>query len=156
MSSTARWSLTSLSFLAIIDRSAQEYDTPATTNDEPDHCENRTGAAKISLHCLWSIREKDQTPTVPTRRQPCWESRRAMSPSGNTRPRQLGPAMSSSGNTTPRDHGASPDPRLITPCPLRSFGEKSQEAALSALEGAGSSKLLLLVERCGSSVDLRE
>ena len=36
---TARWSLKSLAFLAIINCSAQEYDTPSTTNDEGDHCE---------------------------------------------------------------------------------------------------------------------
>ena len=39
MSSTVRWSLTSLAFSAIINCAAQEYDTPSTTNDEGDHCE---------------------------------------------------------------------------------------------------------------------
>ena len=39
MNSTARWSLKSLAFVAIISRSAQEYDSPSTTNDEGDQCE---------------------------------------------------------------------------------------------------------------------
>ena len=39
MSSTARWSLKSLAFSAIISCFAQEYDTPSTTNDEGNHCE---------------------------------------------------------------------------------------------------------------------
>ena len=79
-----------------------------------------------------------------------------MSPSGNTRPRQFGPVMSPSGNTRPRDHDASPDPRFLAPCPRRSLGEKPPDPALTAPEGAGDSKLLLLDERCDSSVDLRE
>ena len=36
------------------------------------------------------------------------------------------------------------------------LGEKSQEAALTAPEGAGGSKLLLLDERYDPSVDIRE
>ena len=36
------------------------------------------------------------------------------------------------------------------------FIKKTQEAALTAPEGAGGSELLLLDERCDSSVDVRE
>ena len=78
------------------------------------NAKKRTGATRTTPHRLWSIREKDQTPTVPSRRKPCWESGSAMSPSGNTRPRQFGPVMSPSGNTRPRDHDASPDPAAST------------------------------------------
>ena len=39
MNSTARWSLKRLAYAAIINCSAQEYDTPSTINDEGDHCE---------------------------------------------------------------------------------------------------------------------
>ena len=39
MSFTARWFLKSLAFSAIINCSAQEHDTPSTTNDEGDRCE---------------------------------------------------------------------------------------------------------------------
>ena len=84
---------------------------------------NRTGAARTATHCLWIIREKGQTPTVPTRRKPCWPFGPAMSPSGNTRPRQFGPVMSSSGSTRPRDHDASPHPRFLASCPLRSLAK---------------------------------
>ena len=43
MNSTAQWSLKRPAYAAIINCSAQEYDTPSTINDEGDHCENRTG-----------------------------------------------------------------------------------------------------------------
>ena len=43
--------------------------------------------------------------------------------------------------------------RLVSPL---LFAEKSQETNLTAPEGAGGSKLLLLDEICDSSVDLRE
>ena len=43
MSSAARWSLKRLAYAAIINCSAQEYDTPSTTNDEGDHCEKEDG-----------------------------------------------------------------------------------------------------------------
>ena len=43
MNSTAQLSLKRLAYAAIINCSAQEYDTPSTINDEGDHCENRTG-----------------------------------------------------------------------------------------------------------------
>ena len=39
MSSTARWSFKNLAFSAIINCSAQEYDTLLTTNDEGGLCE---------------------------------------------------------------------------------------------------------------------
>ena len=101
MISTARWSLKSLPFTTVINCSTQEYDTHLTTNDEGGHFENRTGCQNTT-HYLWSIREKDQTSTVPTRRKPCWLSAPVMSPSGNARSRQLGPVMSPSGHTRPR------------------------------------------------------
>ena len=66
---------------------------------------NRTGTTRTTPHYMWSIREKDQKPTVPTRRKPCWESWPVMSPSGNTRPRQFGPVVSPSENTRPRQFG---------------------------------------------------
>ena len=60
-------------------------------------------------------------------------------------------------NTRPRDHDARPDSRSLAPCPRRSFVEKPPEAAFNcARRGRGGSKLLLLDERCDSSVDLRE
>ena len=91
---------------------------------------NRTGAAKTTPHYLWSIREKDQKPTDPTRRMPCWESGPAMSPSGKP---GLGITM------RVWTHGfLCRVPSLI--------GEKLQEAALTAPEGVGGSKLLLLDE----------
>ena len=68
MNSTAQWSLKRLAYAAIINCSAQEYDTSSTTNDEGDHCEKEDGSARPTPHYLWSIREKDQKPTVPTRR----------------------------------------------------------------------------------------
>ena len=43
MSSSARWSWKRRAFPAIMNCSAQEYDTPSTTNDDGDHCENRRG-----------------------------------------------------------------------------------------------------------------
>ena len=46
MSSTAQWSLKSLPLSAIINCSAQEYDTPLTTNDEGDHCEKKDGGCQ--------------------------------------------------------------------------------------------------------------
>ena len=112
MSSIARWSLKRLVFSAIISCPAQEYDTPSTTNDEGDHCENRAGAARTILHCLWSIREKGQKPTVPTHRKPCWE---------------FGPAMSPSGNTRPREHDVSPKPRFIASCHLHSLAKNRKK-----------------------------
>ena len=39
MNATAQWSLKRLAYAAIINCSAQEYDTPSTTNHEGDHCE---------------------------------------------------------------------------------------------------------------------
>ena len=36
----------SLAFSAIINCSAQEYDTPSTTNDEGDHCEEQDGGCQ--------------------------------------------------------------------------------------------------------------
>ena len=102
MSSNARWSLKSLAYAAIINWSAQEYDTSSTTNDEGDHRGKSDGSARQTPHYLWSIREKDQMPTGPTRRKPCWESGPVMSPSGNTRPRPLRPIMSPVVNTRPR------------------------------------------------------
>ena len=39
MISTAQWSLKRLAYAAIINCSAQEYDTLSTINDEGDHCE---------------------------------------------------------------------------------------------------------------------
>ena len=47
----------------------------------------------------------------------------AMSPSGNTRPRQFGSVMSSSGNTRPREHDASPNSRFLASCYLRSLAK---------------------------------
>ena len=43
MSSTARWALKILAISAIINCSAQEYETPSTTNDEWDQCEKEDG-----------------------------------------------------------------------------------------------------------------
>ena len=97
MSSAARWSLKILALPAIINCSAQEYDTPSTTNDEVDHCEKYDGAARTKQQYLWSIQEKDQTPTVPTHRKPCWESGPVISPSGKNRLRPFAPEMSPSG-----------------------------------------------------------
>ena len=56
MNSTAQWSLKRLAYAAIINCSAQEYDTPSTTNDEGDHslrkigrgCQNHT---TLSVEC---------------------------------------------------------------------------------------------------------
>ena len=79
-----------------------------------------------------------------------------MSPSGNTGSRHFGPAVSPSRNTGPRVHDASPNPWFLASCHPHSFGEKSQEAALTAREGARGSEPLLLDEKCDSSVDLRE
>ena len=64
--------------------------------------------------------------------------------------------MSPSGNTRPRDHDASPGPTVSSAVSPSLFGEKSKEDALTAPEGAGGFKLLLLDERCDSSVDIRE
>ena len=38
--------LKSRAFAAIISRSAQEYDTSPTTNDEGDHCEKKDGSCQ--------------------------------------------------------------------------------------------------------------
>ena len=48
MSSTARWSLKNRVFSAIINCSAQEYDTSSTTNNEGDHCEKKDGGCQNS------------------------------------------------------------------------------------------------------------
>ena len=65
---------------------------------------NKRGATRTTPHCLWSIGEKGQKPTVPIRRKSCWGFGPAMSPCGNIRPRQFGPAVSPSRNTGPRVH----------------------------------------------------
>ena len=127
MGSTARWSLQSLDFSAIIYCSAQEYDTPSTTNDEGDTAKNRTWAARITSNCLWRIREKGQKPPAPIHRKPCWGFGPAMSPSGSTRPQQLGPVTSPSGNTGLRDHDASPNPRFLASCHLRSLAKNRKK-----------------------------
>ena len=119
MSFTARWSLISLAFSAIVNCSAQEYDTSSTTNDEGDHCEKEDGSARPTPHYRCSVREKDQKPTVPTRRKPCWESGPVMSPSGNTRPRPLGPVMSPSVNTRHRPFCPAMSPSRNTMSPSR-------------------------------------
>ena len=60
-----------------------------------------------------------------------------------------------------REHQASESqcesgPTVSRVVSLSLFGEKSQEASLTAPEGAGGSTLLPFEERCDSSVDLRE
>ena len=78
-----------------------------------------------------------------------------MSPSGT-------PGLGRSGrnvpvrNTRPRDHDTNPDPRFLPPFPRRSLAKNHQKLLLTAPEGAGGSKLLLLDKRCDSAVDLRE
>ena len=92
----------------------------------------RTRAARTTPHFPWSIRAKGPKWTVPIPREQCLE---------------FGPAMSPSRTTRPRDHDASSDPtvsRVVSPSLV---GEKWQETALTAPDGAGGSKLLLLDER---------
>ena len=59
-------------------------------------------------------------------------------------------------NTRPRDYDASLDPRFLAPCPRRSLAKNRQKLFLTAPEVAEGSELLLLDERCDSSVDLWE
>ena len=56
MNSTAQWSLKRLPYAAIINCSAQEYDTPSTIN-EGDHCENRTGLPEQN-HIICGVFER--------------------------------------------------------------------------------------------------
>ena len=107
---------------------------------------------------------------VPVREHQASAVRACNVPSGNTRPRQFGLVMSPSGNTRPRqfgpvmsrpEHQASGSRCESGPTVSRAvspslFGEKPPEAALTAPKGSGGPKLLLLDERCDSSVDLRE
>ena len=51
MSSSVRRSWTRRAFSAIINCSAQEYDTSSTTNDEGDHCEKQEGGCQDSTTC---------------------------------------------------------------------------------------------------------
>ena len=138
---------------AIIYCSAQEYDTPSTTN-EGDHCENRTEAARTSPLCLLSIREK-----VKRRWRQSVGSH--VGNLGLQCPRPGTPNFGSLGLQCPRPGTPSLGntirvralvSRIVSPV----IGEKLQEAFLTAPEGAGGSKLHLLGKRCGSSVDLRD
>ena len=89
----------------------------------------RTGVARTIPFNLWSNREKDQTPTVPIDRMPCWEFGLALSPLRNTRPIHLEPVVSLAGITRPREHDARRDPRFHLSCILHSL-EKNHEKPL--------------------------
>ena len=52
MSSSAQRSWKRRTFSAIINCSAQEYDTSYTTNDEGDHCEKQEGGCQNSTTCF--------------------------------------------------------------------------------------------------------
>ena len=186
MSSAARCSLKSLAFSAIINCSAQEYDTPSTTNDEGDHCEKLDGGCQnnttLSVEYsregsnadganpseavlrIWAFNvpgREHHASAVRDYNVPVREHQASIVRACNVPVREH---QASAGracnvpvrNTRPPNHNASPDPRFLAPCPRRSLAKKPLKLLLTAPEGAGGSKLLLLDERCDSSVDLRE
>ena len=142
MSSTARWSLKSLAFSVTINCSAQEYGTPSTTNGEGDHCEKYDGGCQNSTNLSA-------------------EYSREGSKADGANPTEAVLVIWAY-DVPVREHRASgarceSEPTVSRLVSSSLFGEKSQEAALTAApEGAGGSKLLLLDERCDYSVDLRE
>ena len=99
---------------------------------------NRTGNARTTPHCLWSIREKDQKPTVPTRRLPRCQPGPVMSPTGDTKPWLFGPGMFLSGDTRPREHEASPDPRFLVSCPHRLLANNRRKLLSLRPKGQGA------------------
>ena len=102
MSSTARWALKILAISAIINCSAQEYETPSTTNDEWDQCEKEDGGYQNNTTSSVEYSREGSNADGANPSEAVLESGPVMSPSGNTRPRPFGPVMSPSGNTRPR------------------------------------------------------
>ena len=80
-----------------------------------------------------------------------------MSPSGNTGPRQFGPAVSPS--TGPRVHDSSPNSRFLASCHPRSRAKNRKKLLLLRPTGQGALRRSCLTRdamRCDSSVDSRK
>ena len=98
----------------------------------------RTAVARTTPLCLWSVRGKGKTSTVTTRRRPCWAYEHVLSTSGKTSLRHFGPAASSSGNARPQEHGASPNPRVVSSWPCRSLAQNRKEMLKLRPKGQGA------------------
>ena len=143
----------SLAFPAIINCSAQEYDTPSTTNDEGHHCKKWDGGCQnnTTLFVEYSREGSNDDGANPSETVlGIWAC--------NFPVREHQSSAVRACNVPVRENQAlgsrcESGPRFLAPCPRPSFAKNRQKLLLTAPEGAGGSKLLLLDERYDTSVD---
>ena len=111
MSPTARWSWKSLVFWAIMYCSAQKYGTSSTAQDKGDHDGKYDGGCR-----------NNTTLSVE------------YTSNGSKSVLELGPAMSPSGNTRPREDDAKTNPWFLASGLASLGGGKARESALTASE----------------------
>ena len=101
MSPTARWSCRSLVGSAIMYCCAQEYGTSSNANDEGDHGGKKDGDCQINTTLSGEYLREGSKAVV-----------------------ECGSAMSPFGNTRPREHDANPNPWYLVSGYIRSLAVK--------------------------------